>query len=534
MILTPRPYQVDAVHSVFDYFSSGNKGNPLLALPTGTGKSVIIAMLLQAIYSYWPNQRVLILTHVKELIQQNYEKLLTLWPGAPAGVYSAGLNRYESNRKVTFAGIASVAKKARLFGWVDIVLIDECHLVSPSADTMYKKFLNDLKFTNPALKVIGYTATPWRLGLGHLTEGDIFTDVCYDLTDLKGFNQLIADGYLSPLIPKKTSMLLDIEGVNIVGGEFNQSQLQLVVDRNEVTSEALQETYALAADRKQWLIFSSGIDHSDHIAEQLNKARIPSVSIHSKMGNSERDKAIAGFKAGKYRAAVNNNVLTTGFDHPAIDCIVVLRPTASPVLWVQMLGRGTRPHGGKDNCLVLDFAGNTRRLGPINDPVIPKKKGKKKGDAPVKLCGSCSTYNHASATHCICCGAEFSFAVKIKQTASSDELIKTDLPEVEVFKVDDVSYVRSDREGRPPLMKVTYYCGLRAFSDYVCIEHNGFPQRKARAWWKTRTELPFPETVNDALNHTNELKVSTHLRVWVNKKHPEILGHSFDGTEYYS
>lgn len=534
MKLTPRPYQVEAVKSIFDYFSQGNKGNPLVALPTGTGKSICLAMFLQATYSYWPQQKVLLLTHVKELIQQNYEELLTLWPGAPAGIASAGLNKFEYNRKITFGGIGSVCKKAHLFGKVDIVLIDECHLVSPKDSTMYKRFLTELEKVNPFLKVIGFTATPWRLGLGHLTEGDLFTDVCYDITDLKGFNQLIADGFLCPLIPKQTKMILDLEGVNIVGGEFNQSQLQIAVDKDEVTREALRETMELARDRKQWLIFSSGISHSDRISEILNDSGIRTVSIHSKMGDKERDKAIAGIKSGKYRAAVNNNVLTTGFNHPPIDCIVVLRPTASPVLWVQMLGRGTRPSLATDkkNCLVLDFAGNTRRLGPINDPVIPRAKGKKKGEAPVKLCGSCGTYNHASVSHCIFCGTEFSFAVKIKQTASSDELIKGDLPQVETFEVSDISYIRSDRMGRAPILKVTYYCGLRSFAEYVCLEHEGFAQRKARHWWKARTELPFPESVDAALNITNELKVSTHLRIWVNKQYPEILAHSFNGEDF--
>lgn len=535
-MLMPRSYQIEAAQSVPNYFMN-NTGNPVVAMPTGTGKSVVIAMLLQMVYHYWPGQRVMVLTHVKELIQQNYDKLMTLWPAAPAGVYSAGLNRKESNRKITFAGIGSVAKKAQLFGHIDLVLIDEAHLVSPNDETLYQFFLAALRAVNPHVRVIGFTATPWRLGTGRITEDGIFTDVCFDITGMQAFNRLIAEGFLAPLIPRQTKMMLDIEGVHMRGGELIASELQHAVDKYEVTQAALRETLELAYDRQHWLIFASGVEHACNIADMLNDMGVPTVAIHSKMGDAQRDQAILDFKAGKYRAAVNNNVLTTGFDFPAIDLIVVLRPTASTVLWVQMLGRGTRPFQcdeyKKENCLVLDFAGNTRRLGPINDPVIPRKKGSKAGgEAPVKLCGSCATYNHASVTHCTYCGAEFTFQVKIKKTAASDQLLRGDAPVVEVFKVDHITYSTHEKAGRPPMMKVTYYCGLRSFSEYVCIQHDGFAQRKARQWWRERSSAPFPESTEAALTMTSSLTAATHLRIWVNKQYPEILTHCFDGTAF--
>jgi len=535
-MLQPRSYQIEAAQSVPNYFMT-HSGNPVVAMPTGTGKSVVIAMLLQMVYHYWPGQRVMVLTHVKELIQQNYDKLITLWPGAPAGVYSAGLNRKESNRKITFAGIGSVAKKANLFGHIDLVLIDEAHLVSPNDETLYQFFLAALRAVNPHVRVIGFTATPWRLGTGRITEDGIFTDVCFDITGMQAFNRLIAEGFLAPLIPRQTKMMLDIEGVHMRGGELIASELQHAVDKYEVTQAALRETLELAYDRRHWLIFASGVEHACNIADMLNDMGVPTVAIHSKMGDAQRDQAIIDFKAGKYRAAVNNNVLTTGFDFPAIDLIVVLRPTASTVLWVQMLGRGTRPFQcaeyKKENCLVLDFAGNTRRLGPINDPVIPRKKGDKAGgEAPVKLCGSCATYNHASVTHCAYCGAEFTFQVKIKQTAASDELLRGEAPLVEVFKVDHITYSTHEKAGRPPMMKVTYYCGLRSFSEYVCIQHDGFAQRKARQWWRERSSAPFPESTEAALMSSSSLTAATHLRIWINKQYPEILTHCFDGTAF--
>lgn len=196
--------------------------------------------------------------------------------------------------------------------------------------------------------------------------------------------------------------------------------------------------------------------------------------------------------------------------------------------------QGTRPSPDtqKENCLVLDFAGNTRRLGPINDPVIPRRKGKKQGDAPVKVCPSCATWNHASVRHCAYCGAEFPVQVKLKQNASTQELIKGDMPIVNVFKVDHITYSKHIKEGRPPMVKVAYYCGYKMFQEFVCVEHQNFAGRKAREFWRARSDRPMPATTADALEQCESLLVPTHLRVWTNKKYPEILAACFDGTAF--
>jgi DNA repair protein RadD len=550
VLLVPHQYQVEASDSIFDYFGK-KAGNPLVAMPTGTGKSVVIALFLETVFRYYPRQKILCLTHVKELIQQNYSKLMTLWPNAPAGVNSAGLKQRDVLNPIIFAGIGSVAKYAAQFGHVDLVLIDEAHLVSPTEETMYRTFLNDLRAMNPLLKVIGFTATPWRTGVGKLTEGGLFTDFCFDITHMEAFNRLIHEGYLCPLIPKKTDTVLDIDGVHIRGGEFVAQELQNAVDRDEVTERACREAMERAPDRQHWLAFCAGVEHAQHTADILNSLGVSAIAIHSKMGAEQRDAGIRDWKAGRFQCAVNNNVLTTGIDFPGIDLILMLRPTASTQLWVQMLGRGTRcvyapgfnisvaeermesiRLGGKVNCMVLDYAGNTRRLGPINDPVIPRKKGERAGDAPVKICDMCGTYNHASVRVCVGCGYEFPVITKLKQSASSEELIKGDMPQVEVFKIDHITYSVHTKLGARNSMRVSYYCGVRNFNEYVCVEHDGWAGRKARIWWRERSELPTPQSTDHALMAVDTLKVPTHLRVWVNKKYPEILAHCYDGSAF--
>lgn len=512
----------------------------------------MIAMFLESVFAQWPGQRVMVLTHVKELIEQNYQKLISLWPTAPAGIYSAGLNRRDTQTRIVFGGIGSVAKRADEFGWVDLLIIDEAHLVSPSDDTMYNAFISALTMVNPQLKVIGFTATPYRLGHGRITEGGLFTHLCFDITGMQAFNRLIAEGYICPLIPKHTTTMLDLEGVHMRGGEFIASELQSAVNKDHVTRAALEEAIHLGQDRQSWLIFAAGVEHAIDIADMLTSMGVPCAAVHSKLTATERNTILSDFKCGKYRALTNNNVLTTGFDHPPIDMIVMLRPTASTVLWVQMLGRGTRPYDWtlgwqyipgfeytKRNCLVLDFSGNSRRLGPINDPVVPKKKGEKGGDAPVKLCSKCKTWNHASVRFCNGvldsgedCNEEFVFTTKLKQGASTEVLIKGDMPVVEVFKVDHVTYARYEKADKPPSVRVSYYCGLRKFDEYICPMHDGWAGRKAREWWKARSEESIPGDTDDALAAVCELPAPTHLRIWVNKKYPEIMLSCFDGSAF--
>lgn len=565
-----RDYQIDAVNATFDFFASTTDltRNPVIAMPTGTGKAVVIAGTIKRIMMTWPGQRIMMLTHVKELIEQNAEKLKEFWPASPMGIYSAGLKSKDSSQPIIFAGIQSAAKKAEEFGHIDLVLIDECHLVSPDDNAAYKKFLNDLRKKNPYLRVIGYSATAYRLGLGMITDGGVFTDIPYDITSMSSFNWLIDQGYLSPLVPMPTEAELNVDGVHKRGGEFIDKELQERVVKYDITKAALLEAMDTAANRRHWLIYATGIEHVKMVEQILNELGISCACIHSnskkyKMTDFERDDNIARFKAGQVRALINADILTTGFDFPALDCIILLRPTNSPGLHVQILGRGTRPFYApgfdvttqegriaaivasiKQSCLVLDFAGNTRRLGPINDPRIPGKKGKGGGDMPLKTCPDCGCLNHISAR--ICCNPEckheFVFETKIDAKASTMALIVRDEPQVEVFNVDRVTYAdHGSRSSGMTSLKVSYFCGMRRFTEWICIEHHGSPVLyRAHKWWRERVvdyaEYEWPEgevkdvpySVEAALTAAPELKAPSQIRVWINKKHPEIMSYIFD------
>ncbi len=544
-MIQDRPYQTEAVNAFYanDF---AKMRSVLIGMPTGTGKSIVIARINQRLLEMAPNARVLNLTHVKELVDNNEKTLLRVWPGAPCGVYSAGLDRRELHRPVVFGGVASVLKVLKDVGRRDLLTVDEAHLISGSEDGMYTKIIKHLRELNPQMPVLGLTATAYRQGLGLLTEGEMFDGFCYDLTSYENFNKLLAGGYLCGLHPRRTSMTLDVSGVATSKGDFNQKDLQETIDKSDLNLLAVREMLAKAGHCKSWLVFASGIEHAEHLAQLLCLNGIGAIAVHSRMGDEKRDEAIAKFKAGTVRCLVNNNVLTTGFDHPGIDFIGILRPTKSTGLWVQMLGRGTRPvyaaghdiltdegriaaiaAGPKPSCLVLDFAGNSKRLGPINDPVIPGKRGPGSGGPPVKECPVdwCRTLNHPRVKFCIGCGAEFTFEVKIKAQASDLELIRTSAHQVAMFPVERVNYDVYTPVDKPSMLKVSYICGLRQFTEYICFEHSGYALHKAHEWWKRRAKTEqAPPTTKDAFQVAPMLKVPNAIRVWLDKKpYAEIL-----------
>ena len=547
-----RPYQNDAVDSVFEYFNSNNDGHPLVAMPPGTGKSLVIASFLKQVLERWPNQKILCITHVKELILQNYSKLITLWPGAPAGIHSASLNQKDLHSKIVFGGIGSVYRKASAFGKINLVVIDEAHLVNSRSNTMYAKFIGDLKRHNKYLRVIGLTATPFRLGQGMLTDGGIFTDVCYDLTTMRQFNKLIAELYLVPLIGKPQKLKLDVSNVNVQAGDFVLKDLQLAVDKEAITKKALEDSLPMLQQRNKWLIFTTGIDHTEHVSKIANDMGISCAPIHSKLTKEQRDTRIKAFREGQITALANNNILTTGFDDPTIDFILNLRPTESPVLWVQMMGRGTRPvfdtmgnhdlntYEGrfnallKKNCIVHDYGANTERLGPINGIQVPgrKRKGAKR-PPPVKTCPMCDTYNHISARICINCDYEFQFENKLTLDASEANIVQLEEFKISTFKVDEIAYKRHAKIGKPDSLRVIYTCGVRTFDEYFCLQHKGYVAKKARDKMRKRIDGNPPVTVTEALALAEKLKKPTHLRIWLKARgYNEILNYDWEGTDF--
>ena len=214
------------------------------------------------------------------------------------------------------------------------------------------------------MRVAGFSATPFRLDTGRLDEGEgkIFDDVVFDY----GLGQGIRDGWLSPLTSKAAKVEINVNNVDRRGGEFIAGELERAADDDATVSAACDEIMARGGDRRSWLVFCCGVAHAHHVGQALRARGVSCRVVTGETPSAERADSIAMFKAGIIRCLVNVNVLTTGFDAPRIDLLAMLRPTLSTGLYVQMVGRGTRKAEGKTNCLILDFAGNVRRHGPVD------------------------------------------------------------------------------------------------------------------------------------------------------------------------
>ena len=523
-MLTLRPYQTAAIDAIYRYYEA-HAGNCLITIPTAGGKSLVMATFVEGVLKTYPDQRILIVTHVRELIEQNFSELKRLWPEAPAGIYSAGLKKREIRAQILFAGIQSIHKRVYDVQQCDLVLIDEAHLIPRTSSTMYQRFLADLKRLNPLLKVIGFTATPYRLdsGLLHEGEGALFTDIAYEVS----VRQLIDDGYLSSLVTKQMATTLDVSAVGTRGGEFIPRDLEAAIDRDAITQSAVNEIVEYGAGRNSWLIFCAGVDHAFHVRDAVRARGFTCETIVGETPGAEREGLINAFKRGAIKCLTNANVLTTGFNAPGVDLLAMLRPTKSAGLYVQIVGRGCRVAPGKANCLVLDFAGNIARHGPI-DALKPKgPKGEGDGEVPTKVCPNCKSVVHTAVRLCPDCGHAFPPPeVKLEARASRLDVVSSGKPEW--LPVSRVNYVRHDKPGKPPSLRVEYYCGINAVQEWVCIEHPGYARQKAASWWANRAPgVPFPKNVDAALALMHQIRPPKEIAVRPSGRYTEVVGARF-------
>ena len=557
--MKPRCYQIQAGDCLWDDLHR-DVGNVLGIAPTGTGKTFIMNNLAKRLMKKYRKVRIMSLTHDKTIIGQNANSMSRFWRGADVGIYSAGLNIRDTRSRIIYAGIQSVHRKAELFGKIGILFVDEAHMLSPNDGTMYQRFIGDLLIVNPKMKIVFLSATPYRLGQGHLIESPLVNHISFDYTETEKFMWFVEQGYLSRLVTKKAANEIDITEARIRGGEFNESDIQELSNTQENNIAVVEECLRYGSERHHWMIFAAGVEHGMALAQQLNAYGVSAVALHAE--SPDREEELKKFERGEYTAMVNVGLYTTGYDFPALDLIAVVRATQSTSLWVQMCGRGTRclyadgydletqvgrltaiKRSQKQNCLVLDFAGNTRRLGAINCPIIPKprKKGDaNEGEAPVKVCPECGSYQHTRAVTCIDCGYEFPPPEDVMTTAGEEDIMVEDSlePNIERIQVMDVIYKRGKNRQGGSYCRVSFTTLAGTFYKFL---HPGSahisPRKKFEDYWWTcltaqtgrRSNYPYPTGIDDAvLRADEELEVPDWIEVDLNTKYQEIVDLGFD------
>lgn len=520
-----RDYQIAARDALFSHLrrTAGDPdANPLIVAPTGSGKSVLIADAITTALRHQPTARILVLTHAKELVRQDADELRRYCPQILPGVCSAGLGRRDTRAQIIFGGVQTVAKRPRAFGRVDLLFVDEAHAVPHDGEGQYRTTIDTLRESNPGVRVIGYTATPYRLDGGYLTEGDIFRSVAYEIDVVS----LIDGGYLSPIRTVDVTQAYDTSEVKVSRGEYVTAQLEDVVIDPALTDAAIAEALAAGADRRSWLVFASSVRHAEHVAERMSIAGVSADWVCGEHSAADRDAKIRRFKSAEIRALVNVGILTTGFNHPPTDLLLCLRPTQSAGLWVQMLGRGMRIAPGKSDCLLLDYGSNVGRHGPINR-IQPPKMPDGEGAAPYKLCPQCKVQTYPAILVCQDCGYEWPpREIQHDDRASRGHVILRD-EDLTWHDVDRTEYSRHSKEGKPDSVRVDYYSGFgRVQSEWVCLDHGGFATAKARQWITRRqSEDSFPpiESTQDLLDYGHTLWQATSIGTVPDGKYARVV-----------
>lgn len=489
-----RWYQREACDAAWSYLC-GQAGNPLVVLPTGAGKSLVIAELCRAAVQDYQG-RVMILAHRSELLQQNREKVNALLPDeVTCGVYSAGLKSRRTDAQVILAGIQSVFRRAEEFGERNLILVDESHLVPHDGEGMYRSFLDRMREINQRLRIVGLTATPYRTGEGSLCRADgLFQRVCYDAK----IQRLIGDGFLCPITSQPGEASWDTSKLHIRGGEFIASEAEALFDDAEKVNLACQEIVAKTGDRHSVLVFCSGVAHAEHVKAAIERlSGLPCGVVTGESTPLERTAALASFRGRSLKFLCNVDVLTTGFDAPCIDAIAILRATESAGLFAQICGRGFRLFDGKQNCLILDFGENIKRHGPVDaiDFGKRRKSSLEPGDAPTKKCPNCETECPAGAGQCEECGFQFPPKPIARHNATADNEAVLSVPRR--WLVEEVRMGRYRKRkaepGNPDTLRVDYLCQPaeggppESISEWVCIDHPpGYAFSKAKRWWRER------------------------------------------------
>ena len=470
-----RDYQARALSMLYDWLEK-NAGHPCVVLPTGSGKSVVIAELCRRAITEWPETRIVMLTRSVELINQNAEKLRMIWPGAPMGIYSASAGKKQLGEPITIGGPLSIVRVTKKIGHCDLLLCDEAHDISHKDEGSYRKIINDLMAVNPSMRVIGFTASPFRLGHGLITEKPAIFDALIEPVSIE---ELIFKGHLAILRSKQTGFKLDTSGVHKRGGDFIESELQEAVDTTDNNQAMIDEVIKRAEGRKSWMFFATGVRHAEHLRDILLSRGISAVAVTGNMAKKEREQAIADFKSGKITAITQVGCLNVGFDHPDIDLLVMARPTMSPGLYLQMAGRGMRVKSHTDHCLVLDFAGVVETHGPITAVQPPKKAGEGNGKAPVKVCDNCGELCAIAVATCPACGHHFPEPERKKLELRDDDIMGLEGKELEVSSWNWRRHV--SRASGKEMLSCTYYGSLsdKPITEYLPVLHDGYAGQKA-------------------------------------------------------
>lgn len=515
-----RDYQQAAVDAAISWHKY--KDTPaIIDIATGGGKTHVISALVEHCYKL--GQRVCVLAHRKELLEQNGNKLTV-----PFSFYSAsvGGNR-DINAQIVVAGIQSIHDKMSAdVAPFNVIIVDECHRM-PNNDEMgqYWRFIGD----NAGCRLVGLTATPFRLSGGAISWGNVVYEAKYPM--------LLKMGHVSP-ITNKVKNTPDLSNIKIIAGDFNSEQLSSVMESPELIDHAVRNIIGFGADRDSILIFCVSVDHARLLTNAMQRNGLESGMVSGETSKQERDSILSDFKSGRLRHLLNCEILLEGFDAPNVDMIVCLRPTKSKALHEQMLGRGVRLYNGKESCLLIDMAGNLMEHGALGTPYREKSKReveKKHG----RICPECESFNKVTAKECSDCGYIFLKDEPPKASHESAADMQSDMSYSTMvdYIVTGATYREHKNKKGAKSLRVDYVCPDAKYgtiSEWLSPWHeNEWVRGKAHKFFKDRGKDIYGDiqqySMEDLLFFaTSYLKTPSKITVDHSGEFPRIKGYVYD------
>ena len=545
-----RPYQLRALDTIWDALQF--KHNVLLVAPCAAGKTILFSKIIQRLLRENAAFRALILTDREILVTQSRDKLASVAPelAENIGIVCASVTATkELDRRVTIASRQTLINNLDAFPPVQLVIVDECHLMAlPTEDDhepdQFSAIINKLREYNPNMRLLGCTASPYRLNTGYIfgSENRPGSLPYFDQIDAQiTTTELLAGGYIAPLVGRaeaSADFASDLANVGTVAGEFNIGQLSSMMCKVTHVQSCVDAWKKYAIDRKKTLVFCCTIEHAEAVAAAFNEAGIKAAAIHSKLSPLDEQIRRAALEHGTMQVFTSVAKLTTGLDVVDLDAGILARPTKSTSLYQQCVGRFQRLAPGKENALILDLVGATTDFGTDLDNlrVAVPRWAEGEGEPITKICPGenvdgtvCGKSVHAALRYCPHCGFAFPFEEAVEAELGELKKVKfNEKPKPEPYDVSSVDYeIHESKKSGKFLIKVTYRCGLNLFfNEWICLPdfYKGYAVAKAEAWWAERTDEDFPASVEEFIFLSGGLAAPLQVLVAKDGKYYRVEG----------
>lgn len=486
-----RPYQEQAIQTLWTGFRT--KPRQLCTLPTGSGKSFIITEICKRLAAV--NYKSVLLLNRELLVEQFARDMSFL----PFGVYAAGFGEKNKSQTITISMIQSCHKQ--IFEDAKVIIVDEAHSINEEG--MYTRFIE----AHPNAKILGFTATPYN------TNGYIYgKDKFFPNRDFfRTLKSMISDGYLVP--PKSVCPIneqFDTSQLRVRGDDYVLEDLTRLVSDTKKATKQVFDALSRLTDRKKVIWVCLNVEHAEIVKKEIEKFEKCAI-IHSKQKTGVQEAYREIFERGSCRHMVSVMMMTEGYDHPAVDAIVILRPTKSARLYVQIVGRGLRLSEGKTDCKVLDYGEVIKNLGSVFDPFVEKDRKRKANDeneqtiffaSSEKLCKNCFSLMDIKSRVCLDCGSEshFDYEKNLKEKAAARDII---MAEREVV-INRVMFYQHESSAGNKCVKISYQGNLMTYSQYFTA--HPFSWGKCRPVMKELTGWDF-DVFDECYDNLNELIV---------------------------